>query len=668
MKTLFLRIALPIPLRRYFDYLPPSGEGEWQCLQPGMRIKVPFQKRELIGFFIDYTTKTDVPLNKLKTIIEILDTHSTVPEDIYQLCLWAADYYHYSLGEVLANALPVFLRQGKPFTLTKKAEDYLLKNHSHSTSMLLNNEQKEAVTSILKNPDMFQVFLLDGVTGSGKTEVYLQVIADRLQAGKQVLVLVPEIGLTPQTLQRFRERFSVPVVALHSALTERERLNAWGTAKNGDAKIIIGTRSAVFVPLPHLGLIIVDEEHDLSFKQQEGFRYHGRDVAVMRAYSANVPIVLGSATPALETLAKAQQNKYVHLRLTERAGNAILPQFHIVDIRNKKLHQGLSDILLEEIKKTVTRGEQVLLFLNRRGFAPTWLCHQCGWIAQCQRCDKNLTYHQQSKQLQCHHCHSQKKIITTCGACHKTDLQAVGQGTERLETVIESLFPTVPIVRIDRDNTQRKGSMEKLLKDIYLGEPRILIGTQMLAKGHHFDNVTLVSIIDADGGFFSNDFRSMERMGQLILQVAGRAGRMEKMGKVIIQTHHPDHPLLHQLLNENYHAFAKTLLQERAQAVLPPYVFFALLRVEAHALEQVNLFMDMVKTRLQPIKKTLHLLGPVPAPMPKRAGRYRMQLLVQANHRNVLHPFLKKALIEIDKIAIKSRVRWSLDIDPVDMF
>jgi primosomal protein N' (replication factor Y) len=665
-KSNLLRIALPTPLRRHFDYLCPEGP-EWRALEPGVRIKVPFQRRELIGLFLGYTTETDVSSDKLKSAIEVLDAYPIVSKEIYQLCHWAADYYHYSLGEVLANALPVFLRQGKPLALTKKSTDYVV-DSAQASVPILNHQQQEALHAILSVKNTFQVLLLDGVTGSGKTEVYLQAINALLQEQKQILVLVPEIGLTPQTIQRFRERFSVPVVALHSGLSERERLNAWGLARTGDAKIVIGTRSAILTPLPHLGLIIVDEEHDLSFKQQDGFRYHARDVAIMRAHFAKIPIVLGSATPALETVSKAQQGKYTHLHLTERAGIAELPQFMVLDIRNKKMEEGLSYALLEEIKSTLARDEQVMLFLNRRGFAPVLMCHVCGWIAHCLRCDARMTYHHDSKRLHCHHCDTQKSIPKTCENCNEIDLQAIGLGTQRLECILEKYFPGVSIARIDRDSTKRKGAMEKLLNSIQSGEHRILIGTQMLSKGHHFPNVTLVSIIDADGGFFSSDFRALERMGQLLLQVAGRAGRMEKPGKVIIQTHHPDHPLLHQLLHENYQQFATTLLKERAETALPPYTFFALFRAEAHVLEHANQFMRTLRSRLQSTHKTLQLLGPIPAPMPKRAGRHRVQLLVQADNRALLQAFLKKAMIEIDSIKNKSRVRWSLDVDPVEMF
>lgn len=733
-KSIRLRIAVPAPLRQYFDYLPPET-GSWESLQPGMRVRVPFQRRELIGIFMGFTRECGVARDRLKSVIEVLDTEPVFFADLLQLCLWAADYYHYPIGEVLENALPILLRQGRSIKLTKenywflteqgRAIDFatlkraprqieclkllqqypagvtakqfvahcipktivnslckkgliairaeessnaaFFENRGQSEVLLLNPAQQAAVSAIQCCND-FQVFLLNGVTGSGKTEVYLQAITPILKEKKQVLVLVPEIGLTPQTIQRFRERFFVPVVALHSGLSEKERLNAWSLSKSGDAAIIIGTRSAVFSPFKNLGLIIVDEEHDLSFKQQDGFRYHARDLAIMRAHLNKIPIVLGSATPALETLHKAEQGKFHHLSLPERAGNAQLPQFNILDIRNKSLEQGLSQPLLDEIKNHLARDEQVMLFLNRRGFAPVLLCHMCGWMANCKRCDMRMTYHLHSKRLHCHHCDIQKISPLKCEACGKKDLQLVGLGTERLESALEKYFPNVSIARIDRDSVQRKGSLEKLLQSIQSGEHRILIGTQMLAKGHHFPNVTLVGIVDADGGFFSSDFRALERMGQLLLQVAGRAGRMEKAGKVIIQTRHPDHPLFHQLLKESYQQFATTLLQERAAALLPPYSYFALFRAEAHQVEHATDFLQQIKTLINPSGKNLQVLGPIPAPMPRRAGQHRVQLLVQAKLRPQLQHFLKNLLPEIEKITIKQRVKWSLDVDPLEMF
>lgn len=726
-----LRIAIPAPLRQLFDYLPPI-HCNLKNLLPGMRVRVPFQKREVIGILVGQTTNPDFAWEKLKPANEIIDLEPIIPPDIWQLCLWAADYYHYPIGEVLTGSLPVLLRQGKPAqlvqelywqltaagkqvdidtlkraprqvalltllaqhpagltakklrsydipksiinSLAKKGwltaeSQYLVGNqHPSESPLALNAAQATAVNAIQTAANTFQVFLLDGITGSGKTEVYLQAIATYLAQQKQVLVLVPEIGLTPQTIQRFRERFTVPVVALHSGLSEKERLNAWLAAKSGAAKIMIGTRSAIFTPFADLGLIIVDEEHDLSFKQQDSFRYHARDLAIMRAHFNKIPIVLGSATPSLETLHKAQQGRYHHLRLPERAGVAQLPDVRILDICKVPLEQGLSPQLLSEITTHLNQGDQVMLFLNRRGFAPVLMCHACGWMAKCTRCDMRMTYHQYPERLHCHHCDSRRHLYKRCEACQATELNAVGLGTERLEEALAKYFPTVSIARIDRDNTQRKGSLETLLEKIHRGEHRILIGTQMLAKGHHFPNVTLVAIIDADGGFFSADFRALERMGQLLLQVSGRAGRAEKPGKVIIQTHHPDHPLLHQLLRESYHEFALTLLKEREQARLPPYFFFALFRAEAYDAGHAITFLQQIKNVMTVSGDNIRLLGPIPAPMPRRAGRHRVQLLLQADHRPVLQAFLKNLLPEIDKIPSKHRVHWTLDVDPLEMF
>ncbi len=732
--TKLLQIAIAVPLRRYFHYLPPQNEA-WESLQRGARVCVSFGQRELVGIFMGFVTQSDIPVDKLKSVTRVIDNHSLISSDILELGLWASDYYHHPIGEVLTHSLPILLRQGKSLTLHQehywhlteagKNVDFVtlkraprqiellsyLKLHpeglsanqlrlqgisktiinalskkewitlratqsesakrkvsNENQSLILNSAQQVAVSAILAASNTFQVFLLDGVTGSGKTEVYLQTIVQVLKDQKQVLVLVPEIGLTPQTIQRFRERFSVSVIALHSSLSEKERLNAWHLAHTGEAKILIGTRSAIFSSLPNLGLIIVDEEHDLSFKQQDNFRYHARDIAIMRAYFKKIPIVLGSATPALETLHKAQQGKFIHLLLPNRAGAAQLPQFSVLDIRNKQLEEGLSQPIIEEIRQHLQRDEQVMLFLNRRGFAPILMCHACGWLAICKRCDMRMTYHKQTQSLHCHHCDSQAKLPAQCKACNAKELQPLGLGTERLEHVLQKNFPEYSIARIDRDSTQRKGSMEALLDAIQSGEHRILIGTQMLAKGHHFPNVTLVTIVDADGGFFSGDFRALERMGQLLLQVAGRAGRVEKKGKVIIQTHHPDHPLLHQLFHGSYQQFATTILQERAATALPPYSFFALFRAEAYQVQHATNFLQEVKKLFHPISKELQLLGPIPAPMPRRAGRYRVQLLLQASQRPLLQSFLKELLPEIEKIRMKQRVRWSLDVDPVEMF
>lgn len=660
---MIIRTAISTPVRRCFDYLLPAGMAN-RLLQPGMRLRVPFRKKECIAIVLEVGVTSDVPVHKLKTITEIIDNEPLIPKDIMELCLWAADYYHHAIGDVLFTALPVLLRQGKP--LPDKI-DFPREGGNPTNALSLQKEQQEAIDAIQSKLNQFQVFLLEGITGSGKTEVYLQTIPQVLQKQQQVLVLVPEIGLTPQTIQRFRERFKEPVIALHSRLTNKERLHAWMAAKSGDAKIIIGTRSAIFSPFASLGLIIVDEEHDLSFKQQEGFRYHARDLAIMRARQLQIPIVLGSATPSLETLHNAEQGRYQKLLLTQRANQASLPDMHILDICKAPLEEGLSLTVLKTMQEHLSQGGQVMLFLNRRGYAPVLMCHACGWMSMCQRCDARMTFHHHLQQLHCHHCDTRKSIVKKCEKCNAQELIAIGLGTERLETILEKQFSQYGIVRIDKDSTQRKGEMEKLFKSIHEGEKQILIGTQMLAKGHHFPNVTLVVIVEADGGFFSSDFRALERMGQLILQVSGRAGRAQKKGAVVIQTHHPDHPLLHQLVHENYRRFAEALLQERQQAELPPYSFFALFRAEAHHVDKASDFLEQIKQLAGKLPGDIKLLGPIPALMPKRAGRSRMQLLIQSAKRPLLHQCLKTLLEKLDKIPSRNQVRWSLDIDPLEI-
>lgn len=660
--SFILQIAVPTPLRRYFDYLPPA-DFPMEMLKPGLRFRVPFQQRELIGIFVGVTDKSAFPAHKLKSAIECLDQEPVIPADILELCRFAADYYHYPIGEVILSALPAWLRRGKATDVSLKK--ILTISDAMSVPLVLNPEQQAALAAI-ESEKHFKVYLLDGVTGSGKTEVYLQTIAKVLARGEQVLVLVPEIGLTPQTIQRFRERFAVAVVSLHSGMTEKQRFQAWLAAKKGEAKIVIGTRSAIFTPFVKLGLIVIDEEHDLSFKQQDGFRYHARDVAIMRAHFNHIPILLGSATPSLETLHNAHIGRYQHLHLRERAGGAQLPQFQMIDIRKLPLEHGLSAPLINEMRQHLESGNQVMLFLNRRGFSPVLMCDVCGWMVECKRCDTRMTYHYRAARLRCHHCNSERNVARRCENCGACDLQAIGQGTERIEKALAQFFSHYSIARIDRDSTRRKGSMNDMLTRIQNGEHQILIGTQMLAKGHHFPNVTLVVIVDADGGFFSADFRSLERMGQLLLQVAGRAGRKEKLGKVMIQTRHANHPLLFQLLQENYAAFSRTILDERRQAKLPPYVFFALFRAEAHNLQHATDFLQQIKNQIN--EKNIDVVGPLAAPMPRRAGKHRVQLLLQCKQRSHLQQLLKNLLSSVEDIPDKHRVRWSLDVDPLEIF
>jgi primosomal protein N' (replication factor Y) len=533
----------------------------------------------------------------------------------------------------------------------------------------LNTEQATAVGAIRSADDRFSAWLLAGVTGSGKTEVYLSVLENTLSQGKQALVMVPEIGLTPQTIARFRERFAAPVEVLHSGLNDSERLSAWLKAKNGEAAIVIGTRSALFTPFKNLGVIVIDEEHDSSYKQQEGWRYHARDLAVYRAHSEQIPIILGSATPALETLHNVRARKYHMLRLTRRAGGARPALQHVLDLKGQALQAGLSPALINRMRQHLQAGNQVILFLNRRGFAPALICHDCGWIAECPRCDHYYTLHQAQHQLRCHHCDSQRQVPRQCPSCGSTHLTPVGLGTEQLEQALTPLFPAVPISRVDRDTTSRKGALEQHLADVHRGGARILIGTQMLAKGHHFPDVTLVALLDVDGALFSADFRAAERFAQLYTQVSGRAGRAGKQGEVVLQTHHPEHPLLQTLLHKGYDTFAEQALAERQTMQLPPWTSHVIIRAEDHNNQQAPLFLQQLKNLLQasPLADPqLWVLGPVPALAPKRAGRWRWQLLLQHPSRVRLQQVISGTLALINTLPEARKVKWTLDVDPIE--
>ena len=531
--------------------------------------------------------------------------------------------------------------------------------------LTLNKEQALSFSQLLFHSG-FNVWLLDGVTGSGKTEIYLQYIEEILKSGKQVLVLVPEIGLTPQTVQRFKARFNVEIDVLHSNLTDTQRLYVWDRARSGQSAIVIGTRSALFTQFSNLGAIILDEEQDASYKQQDSWRYHARDLAIVLAQKLNIAVLMGSATPSLESINNVQNGKYQHLVLSKRAGNSTALRHFVVDLKNQNIQNGLSKPLLERMKAHLEKGNQVLLFLNRRGFAPVLLCHECGWIAQCPHCEKPYTYHQHQNILRCHHCGAQKTIPRQCDDCGSTHLVTTGLGTEQLEETLKTLFPNYSVARIDRDSTARKGKLEGYLEDIQQGKSQILIGTQMLAKGHHFPNVTLVALVNVDSALFSLDFRAEERLAQLYIQVAGRAGRADKQGEVVLQTHYPDHPLLTTLLANGYQAFAKETLQLRHSMGLPPFTFQALFKAQARHSEFAENFLSQIADFFQSKQIAgLQMLGPMPAPFSKKAGQYRWQLLLQHPSRMTL----QKALREYQqaKLEKNSQVQLILDVDPQDL-
>jgi primosomal protein N' (replication factor Y) len=723
-----LRVAVPSPLFRYFDYLPPSGVA-LDALAPGMRLSIPFGSRRAVGVLAEKATSSVLPRSRLRRAHALLDNEPPIPTELLAFARWAAGYYHHPPGEVLTGLLPKSLRRGRPFPsrtlawrLTAAGRNASINPRATrqfalyqavkanpegvSASALaatgsnwraplkrlieqgvveevelapvafaptrpseagpgLNAAQIRAVEAVVGGLDVFQPFLLDGVTGSGKTEVYLAAVAAVLAAGKQALVLAPEIALGPQLVARFERRFGDGVAAFHSGLADGERARVWQAALDGRARVIVGTRSAVFLPLARPGLIVCDEEHDASYKQQDGFRYSARDLAIVRAQRLDIPVVLGSATPSLESLANARRGRYRVVRLPERTNASAHPPFHIVDMRGQSMAGGLSKRLADAVAAHVDAGGQVLLFLNRRGFAPVLRCHDCGAVAECRRCDARMTVHRRRSRLICHHCGAERRVPEICEHCASPALAPLGQGTERLEDVLRERFAEAGIVRIDRDSTRRKGALEARLDAIKRGQGDILIGTQMLAKGHDFPNLTLVGIIDADQGLYGVDFRAAERMAQLIVQVAGRAGRAEKPGEVMIQTHHPDHPLLAQIAGGNYTRFAQAALAEREAAALPPYSFMALIRAESPDAEAPPQFLEALRAR---IDAGVDILGPAPAPMLRRQGRYRFQLLLQSESRAGLQTLLSSLIPEMGSLPDARRVRWSVDVDPAELF
>ncbi len=728
-----LQVALPVPLPQLFDYAPPPGHAPAPT-DVGRRLQVPFGTRMLIGI-VAGADAVAAPATPLREALGFPDTEPVLAGELWHSLHWLARYLHAPLGEVLATALPASLRRGEPLPELSQTHWWLdeagrtalsamragapqrlalwlaergevdaaaldalqpgwrtpmrslagrglaasatrppaAATFSPPSAIQLNAEQRAAADAIRAAADAYHPFLLEGVTGSGKTEVYLDAIAECLARGRQALVLVPEIGLTPQMLARFGRHLGGPVHALHSGLNDGERARTWWAAARGDARVVVGTRSAVFVPMREAGLIVVDEEHDGSYKQFDGIRYHARDFAMVRAKALGIPVVLGSATPSLESLHNAGAGRYTHLRLTRRAGAAQPPAARVVDVRKRPLQAGMAPELLERIGQALDAGGQVLVFKNRRGYAPALLCHDCGWTAECPRCstpDKPvaMTVHGAGRRLLCHHCGSRRAPPLACPDCAGLSLQPQGSGTERIEEVLVARFPDLPVIRIDRGSTQGRDALHRHLAA--LGErPGILIGTQMLAKGHDLPNLTLVAVVGVDEGLFSADFRAGEKLAQLLIQVAGRAGRATRPGEVLLQTHHPDHPLLQTLLHGGYPAFVANELQQREAAGFPPHAHLAVLRAEAKQSESPRRFLEAARHLLRAAEpsEALQLHGPLPAPMPRRAGFQRMQLVVLGAQRARLHHALDAVVPALHALPEARKVRWSLDVDAVDL-
>ena len=665
------QIVVPRPFRTALTYLVPTDLK----LQVGTRVVVPLAKQQSIGLVLALNS-IDPEANtasNLKPLDAILDADALVDAHLLQFLQWAAEYYHHPLGEVIFHALPANLRKPKP--VSKRLQPLLpaqpaaanRANSSHS-SLNLSDEQAACLSQLQTWTAEHKPILLHGITGSGKTEIYLRLMQPLIAKGKQVLMLVPEIGLTPQLLQRVSEFFAgISIVNLHSGLSDGERLKAWLRARNGSAQIIIGTRSAVFTPAPQLELIIIDEEHDASFKQQEGFHYHGRDLAIKRAAMLKIPLLLGTATPALETLQNVAAKRFHYAKLEQRPGSTRLPKLLLQDTRQLNLHAGLTPPSLQALEQTLARGEQAMVFLNRRGFAPTLHCPTCGWQASCPHCSVNLTYHARRHRLLCHHCGFEQVTPEHCPSCHNPSITTIGHGTERLEISLQQQFADYPVLRIDRDATQTKQALTDKLEQVYSNVPLILVGTQMLAKGHDFPNLTLVVILEIDQSLFSTDYRALERLGQLLIQVSGRAGRADKPGQVILQTSQPDNPFLHQLISQGYAPFAQHLLEARKRWHFPPFSYQALIRAShMQSMEKVMLWLEQVSQHITALGlNSVHCLGPTPAVIEKRANRYRAQLLLSSPKRAPLHSALYHLTQQLP-VSGRSGMRWSIDIDPID--
>lgn len=726
-QSLILRCSVNAPLRQLLDYLVPKNAV--LPISPGCRVLAPLGNRQVVALITAVVPRSESEVDALKQADCVLDDTPLVSVAQLDLLRWTADYYLHPPGETMVLGLSPRERRGEPpapfgkpglalntrgqglpfgaldrapkqaallallQTAPRTYEELDTLGISRATARQLLNknvaekrdilekqtwrsdqgleptaEQAKAIQGICETLGSFQCHVLEGITGSGKTEVYLQAIATALASGRQALVLLPEISLTPQMLQRFQKRFQAPIAVLHSGLSDGERDRNWHMARSGHAAIVLGTRSAVFVPIESLGLIIVDEEHDVSYSQQDGLRYSARDVAVKRAQISQCPIVLGSATPSLESVANFRAGRYHQHPLTSRPGAATSPRKVLIDIRGLQLDAGLSEQLLAAMSATLDRGEQVLLFLNRRGFAPSLICQTCGWVSGCHHCDARLTLHRSPPRLCCHHCGAKQSLPRQCPDCGGNNLAAAGLGTEQTEQALQRLFSNTPIYRVDSDTMGGRSSMQALIETVEASGSCILLGTQLLTKGHHFPKVTCVGVIDADSQLFNPDFRGEERLAQLLTQVGGRSGRAARAGEVIIQTRHPDHPVVRAVLESPWCDICDELLLQRRSQSLPPHGHLAVMRCDSRSIDQGLRFLQACLDALIPEQASggIRIVGPLPAAMARRAGLYRSQLLLAGSSRRELH----QAATQLAHCASKEKqpagLRWFLDIDPVE--
>tara|TARA_Y100001936_G_scaffold243230_1_gene281787 strand:- start:38502 stop:40679 length:2178 start_codon:yes stop_codon:yes gene_type:complete len=721
-----IRVALDVPVNTLFDYVVPSGT----IPRVGVRVQVPFGRRMFIGVIFEVANYSSFSKEKLKFAKYIFNDIPALPKSSLDLFKFCSEYYQYPIGEVVMNGLPTRLRTSRPFIekpqiksqfyITNKGklvDSAVISKRSliklrllalfkesrvihiseikqvsagaikvlkefldmgwveefspelkieNDRAPILKEEQATVIKKVTNEINQFNTWLLHGITGSGKTEIYMRLVFLQLLEGRQTLVLIPEINLTPQLEADFRTRFpTTSIISIHSGLNASARSNGWLQALNGSAKIILGTRLSVFTPISNLGLIIVDEEQDNSFKQQSGLCYSARDLAVFRAKYLNIPVVLGSATPSLESYHNAISHKYRMLHLYSRAAdNASLPSIKCIDTRAVKVREGLSDLLITSLEKKIKLNQQSLIFINRRGFAPVLMCNSCSWVAACSRCASRLVVHLKDKNLCCHYCGYKSCIPSSCPECGDKSIAPFGHGTQRIESVLKEKLPNARILRIDRDSMRRKEAWEKILEEIHEHRVDILVGTQILAKGHNFPNLGLVGVLNPDASLYSTDFRATEYLFSQLMQVAGRAGRASSTGEVLIQTKFPNHPLYKALQQHNYEYIAKMLLAERRVANFPPYVYQALLRVEAPKLSIALDFLERVMLIACP-GNNIEVFDPVPAQMAKLKGMERAHLLVQSDSRKELQKFLTVWRVKLDKVSAH-KIRWTLDVDPVE--
>ncbi len=701
-------------------------------LRPGSRVIVPFGKRSIVGIIVSLVTQSTVENTKLKSIAEVIDSEPIIEKHHLNFYLWSANYYHHPIGDALFKMLPSNLRKGFPIPKTtttcwkiddtsdyprdrirsanqiKLLDRITVKNYETDENLSLTfgrstisalakkkiiikvekaskdltsanlpiekqmpksltKEQLKVFTEL--SSQGFSCSLIDGVTGSGKTEIYLQFATTVLKANKQVLILVPEINLIDQITKQFTDRFNLKTIVFHSNISDKERLKNWTQARNGDAQIIIGTRSSIFIPTINLGLIVVDEEHDQSYKQQDGFSYSARDLAIQRASNEKIPVILGSATPSLETIQNCKKNKYKYLEMTKRISNTNPTSWKFIDLKTEIVTNGISSFAIDKIRETLKKDKQALIFINRRGYAPALICNACNKAIECSKCDSKMTLHKAQKKIICHHCDYSALIPNRCPLCDNT-LTAIGSGTERIEEYLESIFNKTTIVRVDRDSARKKFFIRDMNEKISQGGPCILIGTQMLAKGHDFKHITSVFVLDTDAELFHPDFKSQERLGQLLTQVAGRGGRGISSSEIFLQTYYPNHPLLEKLTNGNYKEFLKEIGKEREITSMPPFSFITLIRAnsvnEKNVIDFLNLVRKMVEL-VEPQSPQNQYLGPIPSMLEKRAGRYRYNFQIKTRTRSKMHSLLTKLIKQLSKTKSYSNVRWSIDVDPIEL-